>query len=221
MRHKLKVNNSMIEPGTMYCLGQNYEKHAKEMGGTISKDPIVFIKPPAAFIPNNENIFLPDFSENVHHEIELIIIIKDDVINVSPDQALNHIATISIGIDVTLRDIQKKAKEKGKPWAIAKGFYTSAPIAEPVDFDTANDLDNLDIELKVNNEIRQKANTSDMVMKPAEIISYLSKVFTLRKNDVIFTGTPEGVGQIKSGDVLTASLYHNNQLITKTHNKVV
>ncbi len=209
------LNGKSLNAGTMFCLGQNYEKHIKEMGSKKSKDPVVFIKPPAAYVENNKSVLLPDFSENVHYEAELILIIKEDIYNIEPSDALKFVDGFSIGIDMTLRDIQKKSKDTGKPWAVAKGFYTSAPIAPIIEFDENTDLNNLDILLELNGKKMQAANTSEMVMKSAEIVSYLSKVFSLQKGDIIFTGTPEGVGKVESGDTLYASVSSNGKILTE------
>ncbi len=193
--------------GTIYCIGQNYEKHAKEMGGDVPKDPVVFIKPPAAFIPDGSAIILPDFSNNVHHEVELVVVIGKDCQSVNQSEAREYIAGYAVGIDVTLRDVQKSAKEKGKPWAVAKGFVTSAPISTIIPADEfGEDIPYFDLNLKVNGELRQSGNTQDMARPVGLLIEYLSKVFTLRKGDCIFTGTPEGVGKIQSGDKIKAEL---------------
>lgn len=208
-------DNSVIECGTFFCLGQNYENHIKEMGSKSTAEPVIFIKPPSAYVADGGKVILPDFSDNIHYEAELVIVIKDDIYNVSPQEAMKHIAAASIGIDMTLRDIQKKSKDGGKPWAVAKGFYTSAPIAKPVIIEDIADLDNIDLLLEVNGEIKQAANTSEMIMKTGEIISYLSKVFSLGKGDIIFTGTPEGVGKVESGDEIYASLSQNGKVLTE------
>lgn len=209
------TNNEEIAIGTFLCLGQNYEKHIKEMGGTKTKEPVIFLKPPAAFTENGQNVILPDFSDNVHYEVELVLIIKEDIYNVSSEEALKYLDGFSVGIDMTLRDFQKKAKDSGKPWAVAKGFYTSAPVAPAIKFTEDIDLNNLDLLLELNGEMKQAANTSEMVMKSSEIISYLSKVFSLSKGDVIFTGTPEGVGKVEAGDILYASLSKDGEKLTE------
>lgn len=208
------LNGNNINCGTMFCLGQNYEKHIKEMGSKKTKDPVIFTKPPAAYVEDGGSVILPDFSDNVHYEVELVLIIKEDNYNIKPSEALKYIGGFSVGIDMTLRDIQKKSKDTGKPWAVAKGFYTSAPIAPFIEFDKDTDLNNLDILLELNGKKMQAANTSEMVMKSAEIVSYLSKVFSLQKGDIIFTGTPEGVGKVESGDSLFASISSNGKMLT-------
>ena len=208
------LEGKKIAIGTMYCLGQNYEDHIKEMKSGKQKEPVVFLKPPAAYVPNKENVILPSFSENIHHEVELVLVVKQDVECICPENALKCIGGIGVGIDMTLRDIQKQAKEEGKPWAQAKGFRTSAPISDLIDFNADIDLENLDIMLMVNDDLRQKSNTENMIMKVPELISYLSNIFSLRAGDVIFTGTPEGVGPVKNGDTIYAELSSKGKKLT-------
>lgn len=205
---KLKfIDGSELETGTMYCIGQNYAKHAAEMGSHISSDPTIFIKPPSALILNDDEIILPDISQNIHHEMELVVIIGDDCDSISPDNAVNVIAGYAIGIDVTLRDVQESSKKSGKPWSVAKGFKTSAPISFIIPQQKYDDtIPDFEMKLFVNSELKQHGYSKDMLKKIPDLISYISKIFTLRKGDLIFTGTPEGVGQIKSGDLITAEL---------------
>jgi 2-keto-4-pentenoate hydratase/2-oxohepta-3-ene-1,7-dioic acid hydratase in catechol pathway len=214
---KLKfIDGSELETGTMYCIGQNYAKHAAEMGSKVSADPTIFIKPPAALILNDEEIILPDISKNVHHELELVVVIGDDCDSISPDNAINVIAGYAVGIDVTLRDVQELSKISGKPWSVSKGFKTSAPISEIIPQSEFNDkIPEFEMNLFVNGELRQHGFSKDMEKKIPELIAYISKIFTLRKGDLIFTGTPEGVGQIISGDRITAELC-NTLYITVT-----
>ncbi len=200
------LDGSKINVGTMFCIGSNYAKHIKEMGGVVTSDPTVFIKPAQALIRDNEKVVLPDFSENVHHEVELVTVIGKDCYNIEPQDAYDYIAGFSVGIDVTLRDIQNNCKTNGKPWAVAKGFRTSAPISKIVPLSALGDTKYFDLKLEINDEIKQSGNTSEMERSVEQLVSYLSNVFSLRAGDVIFTGTPEGVGKINKGDKLTASL---------------
>ncbi|MDQ1265595.1 MAG: hypothetical protein QG635_746 [Bacteroidota bacterium] len=192
---------------TIYGIGKNYAKHAKEMGGEVPADPIIFIKPPAAYIPNEGIIQLPPISNNVHHEVELVVVIGKDCQNISRSEARSVIAGYGVGIDVTMRDIQNSAKSKGEPWAVSKGFHTSAPISMIIPaekFD--NEIPFFALELYINGELRQKGNTADMERPVDLLIEYLSNIFTLRQGDCIFTGTPEGVGKISAGDKINAEL---------------
>ena len=208
MRDKLKfLDGTELEPGVMFCVGSNYSKHAKEMGGSVPAEPVIFLKPPQAYLSDGGTVKLPEFSVLPHHEVELVVVIGRDCENVTRFDAHNYVAGFGIGIDVTLRDIQNDAKKEGKPWAVAKGFYTSAPISAIVPCKMIDSIHpDFKISLKVNGEIRQSANTSEMERTVQVLIEYLSKVFTLRKGDIIFTGTPEGVGKISPGDKLTAEL---------------
>ncbi|MFW5879955.1 MAG: fumarylacetoacetate hydrolase family protein [bacterium] len=209
------LNGKKLNAGTMFCLGQNYDKHIIEMGGNKSIEPVIFIKPPSSYLENGGSVILPDFSDNVHYEVELVLVIKEDIYKISPYEALKYVDGFSVGIDMTLRDVQKKSKDSGKPWATAKGFYTSAPIAPFVNFDKNTNLNNLDILLELNGKKMQAANTSEMIMKSEDIISYLSEVFSLQKGDLIFTGTPEGVGKVEHGDSICASVSSNGNILTE------
>lgn len=203
-----------IKPNNIFCVGLNYSNHIKEMNSLFKKSeyPVIFLKPNSAIINNNETIIIPDLSNEVNYETELVIIIKKDCYNIEKEKAYEYILGYSIGIDVTLRDIQKKAKENGHPWALSKGFYTSAPISDIVLKENISNIQNIDFCLYVNEELKQKGNTNDMLFKIDELISYLSKYFSLKKGDLIFTGTPEGVGLIKKGDKLKAILNNSVEL---------
>lgn len=208
MRKELEFSNGKkLEVGTIYCVGSNYSKHIKEMGNLITAEPVIFIKPGNAYIKDGESIIPPKFSENVHHEVELVAVIGKDCRNVEENEALNYVAGYAVGIDATLRDIQQKAKNNGQPWAVAKGFYTSAPISKVIPIEEFGfENREFDIELSVNGSIKQSTNTAEMERTTAKIISYLSSVFYLEPGDCVFTGTPEGVGKIVPGDKLHAEL---------------
>jgi acylpyruvate hydrolase len=201
------TDGTKITVGTMYGVGRNYAKHAKEMGGGVPTDPIIFIKPPVSYVPDGGIVRIPEISKMPHHEVELVVIIGKDCDKIKKEEAREYIAGYAVGIDVTLRDIQNKAKVEGNPWAIAKGFATSAPISRAVPASQFADLiPYFKIELSVNGEVRQAAPTSEMERSVAELVSFLSDIFGLRNGDCIFTGTPEGVGEIKTGDKLHAEL---------------
>lgn len=201
-----KETKERIHVSKILCLGLNYLEHIAEMKSEKPAEPLVFMKPPSAIIHNNGTIVIPPFSKEAHHEVEIVVAIGKTGKNIATEDALSHIFGFGIGIDVTLRDIQNEAKKKGKPWVIAKGFDTSAPISDFVNKSKIKDLDNMELKLLVNGATKQQGNSKDMIFKYAEIIAYLSTIFTLNRGDLIFTGTPEGVGQIKSGDKLKASL---------------
>jgi len=191
---------------SIYCIGRNYTKHIEEMKSKKTDDPVVFLKPRSSIIFNDQTIYLPQQSSNVHHEVELVLLIGRDVRNCPVVEAHQTIQAVAVGIDVTARDIQSQAKKNGLPWTLSKGFDTFAPLGNFVEPDSLTDLQNLDLQVHVNGELRQLGNTSNMLFSTSEIISYLSHQFTLNPGDLIFTGTPEGVSPIVDGDILEASI---------------
>lgn len=196
-----------MQYGTLFCIGRNYAKHAAEMKSEIPETPVVFLKPRSSIIHDGESILLPVLSSEVHHEVELVILMGKIASNVSQEHALSNVAAFGVGIDITARDLQSIAKKKGLPWSLAKGFNTFAPLGNLEHYDSRlHDLQNLPIDVRVNGEVRQSGNTSDMIFPVSELISYLSSNFTLYPGDLIFTGTPEGVSQIKKGDQIEASV---------------
>lgn len=201
-----------LQFGSIYCIGRNYAKHIEEMKSERTVEPVVFLKPRSSLIFNEESIHLPEESSNIHHEVELVLLIGKESKNISIDEALQTVQAIAVGIDVTARDIQSQAKKNGLPWTLAKGFNTFAPLGNFVKNDRSINLKNLDIDVKVNGEIRQRGNTSNMLFSAAEIVSYLSHQFKLTPGDLIFTGTPDGVSPIVDGDVVEASI--GNKLST-------
>lgn len=205
----LSVNN-------IYCIGRNYAQHAKELGNSVPKIPIVFIKPLGTICYTDTTIELPVQSNDVHFEAEIVVAISKEGKNIAQDSALNYVAGYGAGIDFTARDIQAISKKQGQPWTIAKGFDNFAPIST---FIRAADIENhndLDIKLFQNGFVKQHGNSSEMVFSIANLISFLSGIFTLQPGDLIFTGTPEGVGPIESGDKLEVLL--NNGITTLTVN---
>ena len=192
--------------GKILCLGQNYAKHAKEMGAVAPSSPIIFLKPSTAVIEDGEPIVLPAISDDVHHEVELTVLLGKQGKNIPQSKAFDYIAGYGIGLDMTMRDRQKEAKAAGNPWSIAKGFDTSAPLSPFISKDHVNNPDNLEITLSVNGKERQHSNTSNMIYKIDYIIAFLSSIFTLEEGDVIYTGTPEGVGKVVEGDVIEAEI---------------
>ena len=200
------TDGRQLQVGTFYGIGRNYEAHALEMGGAVPSRIMVFTKPPSAFIEDGESILLPQFAQLVHHELELVVVIGSKCTCVEPANALDYVAGYAVGIDVTLRDVQSKAREEGAPWAVAKGFATSAPVSMVVPTENTDKTAEFSIELRINGELRQKGNTSQMTRSVAELVSFLSKIFTLAPGDAIFTGTPEGVGPINAGDEIHAEL---------------
>ncbi|MDR9365237.1 MAG: fumarylacetoacetate hydrolase family protein [Balneolaceae bacterium] len=195
-----------LQFGSIYCIGRNYAKHIEEMKSKRTDDPVVFLKPRSSLVFNDQTIHLPQQSSTVHHEVELVLLIGRAVKNCSVKEALQTVQAVAVGIDVTARDIQSQAKKNGLPWTLSKGFDTFAPIGNFVELDSLSDIQNIDIQVRVNGELRQLGNTSKMLFSVSELISYLSHQFTLNPGDLIFTGTPEGVSPITDGDIIDASI---------------
>lgn len=189
----------------IFAIGRNYAEHIKELNNERPDEPVIFTKPDTAVLRNNAPFYHPDFSSDIHHEVELVLRICKEGKNIQEKFANKYYDAIGIGIDFTARDLQQKAKEKGLPWDIAKGFNGSAPLSDKfIPITSFSDLKNINFSLTINGELKQQGNTSLMLFNFDFIISYLSKFFTLRTGDLIFTGTPKGVGPVKVGNVLSA-----------------
>ncbi len=194
-----------LQIGKIVCLARTYHKHAKEMKTKATKEPLLFLKPSTAVIFDKDSIVIPETSKKVHHEVELGVVIGKKCKKVKKEDAMNHVLGYCLGLDITARDIQSIAKKNGWPWGISKGFDTFAPISNVV-LKKGIDPHNLDISLKVNDEVRQKSNTKNMIFTIQEIIEFISKIMTLEPGDLIMTGTPEGVSEIKKGDKIEAEI---------------
>lgn len=194
------------------AVGRNYSEHAKELNNPVPTEPVVFLKPDTALLREGKAFYHPDFSNDIHYEVELVIKIGKEGKHIAEKFALNYIDSIGIGIDFTARDIQENCKKKGLPWEIAKAFDHSAPIGEFINLAELKDLKNINFSLKKNDEIVQTGNSSEMIFSFEQIISYLSKRFTLKKGDLIFTGTPAGVGKISIGDKFEAFIEDKSML---------
>lgn len=188
------------------AIARNYQDHAKELNNETPTEPVLFLMPETAALRPGYDFYHPDFSKEIHHEIELVIKINREGKNIEPKFAHKYYNEIGLGLDFTARDLQNKLKNNGLPWSIAKGFNHSAPISSFVSKENYENLQNLNIELVKNTELVQKGNTSDMIFNIDEIISYASKFFLLKKGDLIFTGTPAGVSKINIGDKLEGFL---------------
>ena len=184
------------------AIGRNYQEHAKELNNPIPTEPVVFLKPDTALLKEGKAFYHPDFSNDIHFEVELIIKIGKEGKHIASKFARNYIEAIGLGIDFTARDLQQKCKEKGLPWEIAKAFDHSAPIGEFIPVNEISDLKAIQFSLKQNQIVVQNGNSADMIFSFEDIISYVSQRFTLKKGDLIFTGTPAGVGKINIGDLL-------------------
>jgi 2-keto-4-pentenoate hydratase/2-oxohepta-3-ene-1,7-dioic acid hydratase in catechol pathway len=188
------------------CIGLNYRQHALEMGWTLPAEPVVFLKPDSALLKNNKPFFLPGFSENIHYEVEIVIKISKLGKSISSRFAPRYFDEVTLGIDITARDIQGRQAAAGYPWELSKCFDGAAPIGTFIPVSTIRDMADIDFRLEINEKVVQKSNTSDMIFSINEIIEYVSGYFTLKTGDLIFTGTPSGVGQLKRNDNLVAYL---------------
>ena len=201
-----------LQISNIFCIGRNYVEHAHELKNEVPDQPLVFLKPTSSLIFDGDTIQIPSQSSNVHHEVEMVAAIGKEGKDIPKEDALDYVAGYGIGIDITARDIQQQAKEKGHPWTVAKGFDTFAPLSSLVSTDKISDPQDVDLQISVNGEVRQSDNTKLMIFPVAELISYLSSIFTLQAGDLIFTGTPKGVSPLASGDTVEATM--NNGLIS-------
>ena len=188
------------------CIGRNYADQIAELNNERPAEPVIFLKPDTAILEDNEPFYHPDFSHDIHHEVEIVLKINKVGKNIDAKFAHKYYDEIGIGIDFTARDLQAKLKEKGLPWEKAKAFNGSAPISGFVKKTELGDLANLKFSLKINDETRQTGDTAMMLWNFDEIIAEMSRYFTLKTGDLIFTGTPAGVGKVNIGDKLVASI---------------
>lgn len=204
----LRIKNSKEEftIGKIVCVGRNYAEHVKELGNEIPDKPVLFLKPASALIYSGGEIVHPDYGNELHHEVELVLLIGEIVKKADKAKSEKAIIGYGVGLDMTLRDVQNELKKKGNPWTLAKCFDTSAAVS---DFVLKKDHQlNPDekLELKINGQVKQGDSLKSMIFNPAEIVEYISSVMTLEKGDLIFTGTPAGVSKVNRGDKLEARL---------------
>ena len=206
MNHINFKDGNVYTPSKIVCIGLNYAAHIEEMASKRSGTPVIFLKPNSALHPVEQAIPIPTDAGAVHHEVELAVCIGKKGSQIAEENVFDHVAGYGLALDLTLRDMQKSAKDKGHPWAIAKGFDHSCPVSSFVPKDNIKDVNNLDIKLELNNVLRQDGNTSQMIFKLPQLISYISRFYTLEEGDIILTGTPSGVGPIRPGDRIHASI---------------
>ncbi len=204
--YKFQDSENHIRIGKIICLARTYKEHAREMNATVTEDPLLFLKPTSSIIYDHETIIIPKRSQCLHHEVELGVILGKKGKNIGEEDAMHYVLGYLVALDITARDIQSVAKKNGWPWAIAKGFDTFAPISDAVIKEKIPDPLHLNLSLKINGVVKQNANTNQMIYPLERIISFISEIMTLEPGDLILTGTPEGVGEIKEGDVLEAQL---------------
>ena len=188
------------------AIGRNYAEHAKELNNPVPTTPVIFMKPDTALLKDNKPFYHPDFSQDIHHEIEIVLKVSKEGKHISEKFAAGYYEEIALGIDFTARDIQSKHKEKGLPWELAKAFDGSAPVSNFVPKNKFEDIYNINFNLDVNGETKQLGNTKDLLFSFERIIAFVSQYITLKKGDLIYTGTPQGVGKVNIGDKLEGFL---------------
>lgn len=194
------------------CVGRNYVEHAKELNNQVPTEPVIFSKPDSALLLKNKPFFVPDFAEEFHHEVEVVVRINRLGKNIAPQFARRYYEEVALGIDFTARDLQTRLKSKGLPWEKSKAFDGSAVLSHFVSKDKFTDLQNVNFRLDINGETRQQGNTNQMIFPIDELIAHVSQYFTLKIGDLIYTGTPAGVGPVKIGDRLQGYLEEEQML---------
>ena len=197
----------------IFCIGKNYADHAAEMNSAVPDSPLIFMKPKTALLPSGLTFYYPDFSEDIHYEGEIVVRISKYAKALAPNRVKDFIDGVTVGIDFTARDIQAKCKEKGHPWELAKSFDFSAAIGDFMEMDLEA-ISQAKITLKKNGEVMQHGTAQDMIFDIPTVVSYISHRFTLHRGDLIYTGTPKGVGPVHKGDVIEVYLDDNRLLVT-------
>lgn len=211
----IRNTDEKIPVGKIVCVGRNYAKHAEELGNEIPEFPIIFLKPASSLIYSGDKIKHPEYSSDLHHEVELVLLIGETIKNADEETSEKAIIAYAVGLDMTLRDLQNQLKDKGQPWTLAKVFDGSAVIS---DFISKNDYklaENETISLSVNGVEKQNSTLDKMIFDIRKIVSFISHKMTLEKGDLIFTGTPEGVGKVNIGDTIEAEIKNIAKLKTE------
>jgi 2-keto-4-pentenoate hydratase/2-oxohepta-3-ene-1,7-dioic acid hydratase in catechol pathway len=201
----IELYDTSYIPRRVFCIGRNYRAHAEELNNAIPDSPVVFIKPTTSLVPNNSVITIPAHGKELHYEAELVVLIGQEGRPKTPGDTRRFIEGFSLGLDLTLRDVQSDLKKKGLPWEKAKGFDGSAPLGTFVSYKPQIDLDNISFTCDVNGEERQRGNTGNMLFDIPALLLELSRIWVLKPGDLIFTGTPEGVGPLYPGDSITVT----------------
>jgi 2-keto-4-pentenoate hydratase/2-oxohepta-3-ene-1,7-dioic acid hydratase in catechol pathway len=186
----------------IFCIGRNYAAHAKELGNDLPSEPMVFMKPATALVVNNKPFYYPEFSKDIHYEAEIVLQISKNGRHIQQEFASTYYDAVGFGIDFTARDLQQQCKKNGSPWEIAKAFDGSAPVSEFISLEDAMSDGSIDFHLDINGKTVQHGNTRNLIFQFDTLISHISKYFKLQQGDYVYTGTPEGVGPVKIGDVL-------------------
>jgi acylpyruvate hydrolase len=196
----MKNNNSNVP--RIFCIGRNYVEHARELSNVVPTKPVVFIKPATCLVKPGEKIHFPKHGKELHHEVEIVVKVGKEGRVRNEKEALSFISAITIGLDLTLRDVQEELKKKGLPWEIAKAFDQSAPLGDFISYDRTLDLQNISFGCKVNGIERQRGNSGKMIFSIERLLAELSRIWLLYPGDLIYTGTPSGVGALKIGDTV-------------------
>jgi 5-carboxymethyl-2-hydroxymuconate isomerase len=212
---RIKNSKEEFPIGKIVCVGRNYAEHAKELGNKVTDKPVLFLKPASAIIYSGESIIHPDYGSELHHEVELVLLIGKTVKKASLEKAEEAIVGYGVGLDMTLRDVQNELKKKGEPWTLAKCFDTSAILSDFILKENYSLTLNEEISLTVNGQVKQKEKLNKMISTPAELVSYISSVMTLEKGDLIFTGTPSGVSKVNRGDKLFGKIDGVSEFVCK------
>jgi len=199
----LQLGSQHYSPQRIFCIGKNYAEHVKELGGRAPGQPVVFMKPVSCLVSPGETIRMPAHGNNLHHEAEVVVLIGTAGKDISESDAASHIAGLTLGLDLTLRDLQSDMKKKGWPWEISKAFDQSAPLGTLTLYTDTLPLDNIPFQCSVNGSVRQTGNSSEMMFPIPHLVHYLSSIWALQEGDLIFTGTPSGVGPLQPGDRVT------------------
>ncbi len=193
----------------IFAIGQNYAEHNKELNSENPTEPVVFMKPDSAILRANKPFYIPDFSDEIHYEVELLIKINRIGKNISPKFAHRYYDEIGLGVDFTARDIQRKLRKEGKPWELCKGFDGAAVIGDFLPKENLGDIQNIDFKLDIDGKTVQQANSKEMIFPVDELIAYISRFFTLKIGDIIYTGTPSGVGKVEIGNKLEGYIFEH------------
>ena len=198
---RINIEGQSFTPHRIFCIGKNYDKHVKELGGQVPDEPVVFMKPVWSIVLPGETLYLPQHGSLLHHEVEMVLLIGREGQNISEADATSYIAGVTLGLDLTLRDVQGRLKKSGLPWELSKAFEQSAPLGHFKAYNSDSiDLKDLTFSCSVNGELRQQGNTREMLFPVSQLIHVLSGWWKLKPGDIVFTGTPEGVGPIKAKD---------------------
>lgn len=204
--HFADGGSQQIPVGKVVCVGLNYSDHVAEMNSQHADEPVLFLKPSSALVPLEQSVAIPMEFGSCHHEVEMSVLIGEQLVDCTEQQAAEAVIGVGVALDLTLRDLQNQFKQKGHPWDKAKGFDSACPASAFVDRSQVGDLQDLELRLSINGEVRQASNTSHMITPVLPLIAYISRYFTLMPGDIVLTGTPAGVGPLSPGDKLVVEL---------------